>query len=147
MATNPNVPKIFRTYRPSNVPEFYLQAIPNPENVYSILPFSYVFPQVIASPSTLTVQTFSESDFLCNSLQVDGAPGALQVVLRELTLNWPLMSAPTPISSIFGSASLPYYLPVPWFISNKTTIEAAITGVFGVAVTLTLSGMRVFRRS
>lgn len=138
---------ILRAFRPSNVPEFYLGAVPNPQNVSHMVPFSYVFPEITATGQTATVSTFAESDFLCTSMQVDGSPGALQCVVRDLSTNWPLSSAAVPISSIFGSASLPYYLPIPWFIQGKATVEVVTSGTFSAAVFLTLSGMRIFRRS
>jgi hypothetical protein len=56
------------------------------------------------------------------------------------------MIAPVNITSIFGTASLPYFLPIPWFLIAKTAIQADITNFAGASKRLTFSGLRIFRR-
>ena len=139
-----------KAFRPSNVPEFYLENIPNPEQVMNMLPFSYS--QAItafggAGSNQFFRQTFADSDFLCISFQSDNISVNPQIIVRDSSTNWPLMSANVPTVSIFGTGSLPYFLPIPWFLIAKTTIEITVTVTAAViAHTLTFSGLRIFRR-
>ena len=140
-----------QTYRPSNVPEYFLQNIPNEENVLNVMPFSFssLFspPFVISTAVQQIIQTLADSDFLCISLQSDNISTSPNVLIRNVSNTWPLMNVAVPVVSIFGTASLPYFLPVPWFIEKKTTIELTVTptAALAVAFTLTLSGLRIFR--
>ena len=140
-----------QTYRPSNVPEYYLQNIPNAENVINVMPFSFsstfAGPFVAGTPQQQFIQTLADSDFLCVSLQSDNVSVLPSVVIRDLSSNWPLMNVAVPVVSIFGTAPLPYFLPVPWFVKTKTTMELNITVSANLATgfTLTFSGLRIFR--
>lgn len=140
------------TYRPSNVPEYYLQNIPNAENVLNAMPFSFTstFTQPLAANVGIQqiISTFSDSDFLCISLQSDNLSVLPFVLLRDTATNWPLMNARVPVVSIFGTASLPYFLPIPWLINNKSNIEITVTptALLATTFTLTFSGLRIFRR-
>lgn len=140
-----------QTYRPSNVPEYYLQNIPNAENVLNVMPFSFssafAGPFVAGTTQQQIIQTLADSDFLCISLQSDNVSVVPNVLLRDNSTNWPLMNVAVPVVSIFGTAALPYFLPVPWFIKAKTTLEINMTpsAALEVAFTLTFSGLRIFR--
>jgi hypothetical protein len=140
-----------QTYRPSNVPEYYLQNIPNAENVLNVMPFSFsspfAGPFVAGTTQQQIIQTLADSDFLCISLQSDNVSVVPIVLLRDNSTNWPLMNVAVPVVSIFGTAALPYFLPVPWFIKAKTTLEINMTptAALAVAFTLTFSGLRIFR--
>lgn len=139
-----------KTYRPSNVPEYYLKNIPNSENIVKAMPFSFssVFAALGASSSTQQIiTTLSDSDFVCISLQSDNVNVNPNIIIRDASTNWPFMNVAAPIVSIFGTGSLPYFLPVPWYFSRKTSIELTVTTTPAVATgfTLTLSGIRIFR--
>ena len=141
------------TYRPANVPEYYQQNIPNSENVINVIPFSFSAsfpgPFVAGTAQQQNIQTLADSDFLCISFQSDNVSVVPIVLLRDLTTNWPLMNVAVPVVSIFGTASLPYFLPIPWMISKKTSIEITMTptAALATAFTLTLSGLRIFRKN
>lgn len=139
-----------KTYRPSNVPEYYLKNIPKSENVIKAMPFSFssVFAALGAASSTQQIiATLADSDFVCISLQSDNTNVNPNVIMRDSSTNWPFMNAAVPIVSIFGTGSLPYFLPVPWYFSRKTSIELTVTTTpaVGTGFTLTLSGLRIFR--
>lgn len=134
-----------KAFRPSNVPEFYLENIPNPESVMNMIPFSYVISGIGAN-GQFFVNTFADSDFLAISLQSNNTDPVTTVIIRDLSTNWPLMIAPVNMLSIFGTASLPYFLPIPWFLIAKTTIQADVTTFAGAVKQLTFSGLRIFRR-
>jgi hypothetical protein len=57
------------------------------------------------------------------------------------------MNTAVPVVSIFGTGSLPYFLPVPWFFKSKTTIELNVvaSAIVATGFTLTMSGLRIFR--
>lgn len=140
-----------KAYRPSNVPEYYLKNVPKSENVIKAMPFSFssIFAPLAGPSSTQQIiQTLSDSDFVCISLQSDNVNVNPSIIIRDAATNWPFMNAPVPIVSIFGTGSLPYFLPVPWYFSNKTSIELTVTTTPAVLTgfTLTLSGIRLFRK-
>lgn len=137
------------TYRPSNVPEYYLQNIPDAASVLNIIPFSFSSAIPILAPNVAVqqfVQTLADSDFLCVSLQSDNVSVLPTILLRDVATGWPFMSTAVPVVSVFGTASLPYFLPVPWLFKKQTSIEFNVvsTGA-AIAFTLTLSGLRIFR--
>lgn len=139
-----------KTYRPSNVPEYYLKNIPNSESVIKAMPFSFssVFAALGANSSTQQIiTTLADSDFVCVSLQSDNSNVNPNIVIRDTSSNWPFMNVAVPVVSIFGTGSLPYFLPVPWYFTRKTSIELTVTTTTAVATgfTLTLSGIRIFR--
>lgn len=139
-----------KTYRPSNVPEYYLKNIPQPEKVINAMPFSFssVFAALGANSSTQQIiATLADSDFVCVSLQSDNTDVNPNIIIRDTSTNWPFMNVAVPIVSIFGTGQLPYFLPVPWYFSRKTSIELTVTTTPAVATgfTLTLSGIRIFR--
>lgn len=140
-----------KTYRPSNVPEYYLKNIPNSENIIKAMPFSFssIFAALGAASSIQQIiSTLSDSDFVCISLQSDNVDVNPKVILKDTSTNWPFMNSAVPIVSIFGTGSLPYFLPVPWYFSRKTSIELNVTTTpaVGTGFTLTLSGIRIFRK-
>ena len=139
-----------KTYRPSNVPEYYLKNVPNAANIIKAMPFSFVavFGALGAASTTpKTIATLADSDFVCISLQSDNLDVNPKVIIRDSSTQWPFMDVAVPIVSIFGTGSLPYFLPVPWFFTKKTSIELTVTTTPAVATgfTLTLSGIRIFR--
>lgn len=139
-----------RSYRPSNVPEYFLKNIPDAANVVKAMPFSFSanFVSLVAGIAVQKIiQTLSDSDFVCVSLQSDNANVLPTVLIRDLTSSWPFMNTAVPVVSIFGTGSLPYFLPVPWFFKSKTSIELNVVASADVApwFTLTLSGLRIFR--
>lgn len=139
-----------KTYRPSNVPEYYLKNVPNAANIVKAMPFSFssVF-GALAGPSTTqrNIETLADSDFVCISLQSDNVDVNPNIVIRDASTNWPFMNVAVPIVSIFGTGSLPYFLPVPWYFSQRTSIQLTVTTTpaVGTGFTLTLSGIRIFR--
>lgn len=139
-----------KTFRPSNVPEFYLANIPSPEQVINLIPFSFssFFAAVGGAASTTQlIQLFADSDFLCISLQSDNVSVNPTVTIRDSSTNWPLMAQAVPVVSIFGTGALPYFLPIPWFMISRSAIQIIETTTAAViAHTLTFSGLRVFRR-
>lgn len=140
-----------KTYRPSNVPEYYLKNVPNAANIIKAMPFSYssVFAALGANANIQqSVETLADSDFVCISLQSDNVNVNPNIVIRDASTNWPFMNVAVPVVSIFGTGSLPYFLPVPWYFSKRTAIQLNVTTTPAVAVgfTLTLSGIRIFRR-
>ena len=138
------------SFRPSNVPDFYLRSIPSPQTVLNMIPFSYNIPVAAfaaAGNRQQSVNLFADSDFLCISTQSNDGSTTATVILSDSSNNWPLMNRATPIFSIFGNGTLPYYLPIPWFLIAKTNITAdvTVTGVFAAFV-LTFTGLRIYRR-
>lgn len=139
-----------KTYRPSNVPEYYLKNIPDAQNVVNAMPFSFssVFAPLAAGVGVQQIiQTLADSDFLTISLQSDNVSVLPTILIRDTTTTWPFMNVPVPVVSLFGTGALPYYLPIPWMFAKKTSIELNVIAAAIVAVgfTLTLSGLRIFR--
>jgi hypothetical protein len=139
-----------RSYRPSNVPEYFLKDIPDAANVVRTMPFSFssVFAALAAGVAVQnTIQTLADSDFVCISLQSDNVNVLPTVLIRDTTSSWPFMNTAVPVVSIFGTGSLPYFLPVPWFFKSKTTIELNVvaSAIVATGFTLTMSGLRIFR--
>ena len=139
-----------RSYRPSNVPEYFLKDIPNAANVIKTMPFSFssVFGALAAGVAVQNIiQTLADSDFVCISLQSDNVNVLPTVLIRDTTSSWPFMNTAVPVVSIFGTGSLPYFLPVPWFFKSKTTIELNVvaSAIVATGFTLTMSGLRIFR--
>lgn len=139
-----------RSYRPSNVPEYFLKNIPDAANVVKTMPFSFssAFSALVANVAVQQlIQTLADSDFVCVSLQSENVSVLPTITIRDLSTGWPFMNVAVPVVSIFGTGSLPYFLPVPWFFKSKTSIELNVSATANVAAvfTLTLSGLRIFR--
>ena len=138
-------------YRPSNVPEYYLKNTPGAENVINSMPFSFstTFTANLAANVTVQqiIETLSDSDFVCISLQSDNVSVLPSVLVRDTSTNWPLMNSAVPVVSIFGTAALPYFLPIPWKWQRKTSIQVNVTpsALLNVTFTLTFSGIRIFK--
>ena len=133
-----------------NIPEIYLKNVPDSENVLEIKPFHFtLIVNGTVGDKQASANIFADSDFLCISLGANGdVNNLLSLTIRDASTNWPLMEKKVRASSIFGSGTLPYFLPIPWFFIAKSSIviDATITGGNIPNTELVFSGYRIFRK-
>lgn len=100
----------------------------------------------------------ADSDFLIhNQTQYSGGATEsarvipdLMVMLTDTGSGRRLFSEPVPLDCVFGSAQLPYLLPLPKYMLSRSILEVEVTNVSAGAyarVSLAFNGVKVFNKS